>query len=101
MGGRGDLWMMSSKPGSLFIALMVPGVCLAPMVTACALSGLTRDTSPAVSEFLWTFAVATAALNFLKFLPFRLLDAGRCLQVSSQSSLRGSTGPLMERWLRR
>lgn len=84
-----------------FFALMVPGVCLAPMVTTCALSGLTRDTAPAVSEFLWTFTVANAALNFLKTLPFRLLDAGWCLQVSSQSSLPGSTGPLMERRLRR
>ncbi len=85
----------ASQEKAFFISLMGPGICLAPMITAYALSGLTWDTAPAVSEFLWTFAVVTAALNFFNLLPFWPLDGGRCLQVISQSFWPGSTAPLM------
>ncbi|MGB3315094.1 MAG: site-2 protease family protein [Albidovulum sp.] len=85
----------ASQEKAFFIALMGPGICLAPMVTAYALAGLTWDTAPAVSEFLWTFALVTAAINFFNLLPFWPLDGGRCIQLISQSFWPGSTGPIM------
>lgn len=85
----------ASQEKAFFIALMGPGICLAPMVTAFALSGLVWDAAPAVADFLWIFGMVTAALNFFNLLPFWPLDGGRCVQLISQSFWPGSTGPLM------
>jgi Zn-dependent protease len=85
----------ASQEKAFFIALMGPGICLAPMVTAYALADQFWFSSPLLSQFLWTFAVVTAALNFFNLLPFWPLDGGRCVQLISQSFWPGSTGPIM------
>lgn len=85
----------ASQDKAFFIALMGPGICLAPMVTAHALADQFWFAAPAVSQFLWSFALVTAALNFLNLLPFWPLDGGRCIQLISQSFWPGSTGPIM------
>ncbi|WP_208347589.1 metalloprotease [Pseudaestuariivita rosea] len=64
-----------------FISLMGPGICLAPMVLAFAVSGLTVETWPQVSHFLWIFASVMGVLNFFNLLPFWPLDGGRCVRI--------------------
>ena len=85
----------ASQEKAFFIALMGPGICLAPMVTAYALADHLYYTAPMLSQFLWTFALVTAALNFFNLLPFWPLDGGRCIQLISQSFWPGSTAPFM------
>lgn len=85
----------ASQEKAFFIALMGPGICLAPMVTAYALADHFLYTAPMLSQFLWTFALVTGALNFFNLLPFWPLDGGRCVQLISQSFWPGSTGPIM------
>ncbi|MGC1429995.1 MAG: site-2 protease family protein [Albidovulum sp.] len=85
----------ASQEKAFFIALMGPGICIAPMVAAYALADMLWDTAPYGAQFLQTFAMVTAALNFFNLLPFWPLDGGRCVQLISQSFWPGSTATLM------
>ena len=71
----------ASQEKDFFITLMGPGICLAPMVTAYALSDLLDENAPAAADFLWIFAQVTAALNFFNLLPIWPLDGGRCVRI--------------------
>jgi Zn-dependent protease len=70
-----------TQAGDFFVSLMGPGFCLAPMALAYALSDMTYDIAPGMSDMLLTFAVATGALNFLNLLPFWPLDGGHCVRL--------------------
>ncbi|WP_298260277.1 site-2 protease family protein [uncultured Litoreibacter sp.] len=80
-----------SQAHDFFITLMGPGICLAPMAFAYALADVVQPVSPAAAEFLWTFALVTAALNFFNLLPFWPLDGGRCLRILTDTFAPGAT----------
>lgn len=71
----------ASHVKDFFIALLGPGICIAPMVLGFVLADMTYYTMPEVSRFLWIFASVTAILNFFNLLPFWPLDGGRCLRI--------------------
>lgn len=71
----------ASQEKDFFITLMGPGICIAPMVLAIALTDVAWSISPEAGMFLAIFASVTGALNFFNLLPFWPLDGGRCLSV--------------------
>jgi Zn-dependent protease len=73
----------ASQEKDFFITLMGPGICLAPMLLAMALTQMDVIwmQAPDVALFLAIFATVTGALNFFNLLPFWPLDGGRCLSV--------------------
>ncbi|MFN4192672.1 MAG: metalloprotease [Tabrizicola sp.] len=75
----------ASHAEEVFITLMGPGICLAPMVLALAVLNLGLIQTPLFNDFLWTFALVTGAINFFNLLPFWPLDGGRCLSMLSQT----------------
>lgn len=68
-----------------FVALMGPGLSLAPMVLALTLSAMLATSAPEASHFLQIFAVTTGALNFVNLLPFWPLDGGRCARIAADN----------------
>lgn len=64
-----------------FIALMGPGISIAPMILAYGLAEYAGYVHPLASQFLYTFANVCAALNFLNLLPLWPLDGGNCVRV--------------------
>jgi Zn-dependent protease len=70
---------------AFFIALMGPGISLAPMVLSFALAPALSTSSPLASEFFLQFALATGALNFVNLLPIWPLDGGRCVRLLVQA----------------
>lgn len=79
----------ASHAEDVFITLMGPGICLAPMALALTVLDTGLIQSPLVTDFLWTFALVTGAINFFNLLPFWPLDGGRCLSVLSQTFAPG------------
>jgi Zn-dependent protease len=71
----------STQKKAFFIALMGPGISVAPMVLAFGLSNYAWRVSPQAGQFLDIFAHVTAALNFFNLLPFWPLDGGRCVRM--------------------
>jgi Zn-dependent protease len=71
----------ASQEKDFFIALLGPGICIAPMVLAYVASDYLVLDYPYVVEFLWTFAMIMGAINFFNLLPFWPLDGGRCLAI--------------------
>ncbi len=71
----------ATQKKDFFITLMGPGISVAPMVLAYAISKYAYSFSPEVGEFFYIFASVTAVLNFLNLLPFWPLDGGRCLRT--------------------
>ncbi|MCI2400266.1 hypothetical protein [Aliiroseovarius subalbicans] len=78
---------------AFFIALMGPGVSLAPMVLSFALVDVLAPHAPLASDFFLQFALATGALNFVNLLPLWPLDGGRCIRIMVQAQFPG-VGPL-------
>lgn len=70
---------------SFFIALMGPGICIAPMVLAYSLSDLLAWHAPEIAHAAWVFAIVTGALNFFNLLPLWPLDGGRCVKLLTQT----------------
>lgn len=71
----------ASQEKDVFITLLGPGICIAPMVLAYVASDYLVLDYPYVVEFLWTFAMLMGALNFFNLLPFWPLDGGRIIAV--------------------
>jgi Zn-dependent protease len=81
----------AAQDRAFFIALMGPGICLAPMVLAFAISDLAYPTWPLVSGFLYVFAMVLGSFNFFNLLPFWPLDGGRMVQILTQTYMPWAT----------
>lgn len=77
----GGYAISSRAPGTqeeqVFVSLMGPAICLAPMVLAYALLPWAAETVPQAVYPLAVFASVNAALNFLNLIPLWPLDGGR------------------------
>ena len=67
----------------LFVALMGPGLCLAPMVLAHLAAIWLAPTLPEIATSFRIFAVTCGTVNFISLLPFWPLNGGRCARVSA------------------
>lgn len=67
----------STQEEQVFVSLMGPAICLAPMVLAYALIPLAVINAPDLVYPLAVFASVNGALNFLNLVPIWPLDGGR------------------------
>ena len=67
------------------VALMGPGLCIAPVVFAMTLAHALAPSAPDVSYYLGVFAVTCGAFNFVNLLPFYPLDGGRCARIAANN----------------
>ena len=68
---------VDTQEEDVFITLMGPAICLAPMLLAYALVPFATQYFPAAAGPLYTFAGIAGALNFFNLLPIWPLDGGR------------------------
>lgn len=68
---------VDTQEEDVFITLMGPAICLAPMLLAYGLAQLSIEYYPAALYPLLTFAGIAGALNFFNLLPIWPLDGGR------------------------
>lgn len=68
---------VATQEEDVFITLMGPAICLAPMVLAFALVPIAANMFPPAVGPLLTFASICGALNFFNLLPIWPLDGGR------------------------
>ena len=78
MGG----YAISNRPvdtqeEDVFISLMGPAICIAPMLLAYALMPVATYVHPPAYYWLFTFASISGALNFFNLLPLWPLDGGK------------------------
>lgn len=69
----------------LFVALMGPGFCLAPMVLAHLGSIWLAPSNPEVAASFQIFAITCGTVNFISLMPFWPLDGGRCARIAAAS----------------
>ncbi|MGB5557035.1 MAG: hypothetical protein WBN04_03380 [Paracoccaceae bacterium] len=69
----------------LFVALMGPGFCLAPMVLAHLAAIALAPHNPEVAASFRAFAITCGTVNFISLLPFWPLDGGRCVRIAAAS----------------
>ena len=67
----------STQEERVFVSLMGPAICLAPMVLAMALVPIVQTAYPAAAYPLFVFASVCGALNFFNQLPIWPLDGGK------------------------
>jgi Zn-dependent protease len=79
----------ASQEKNFFIALLGPGICIAPMVLAFVASDHLMYVAPEFAQFLYVFALVMGGLNFFNLLPFWPLDGGRCLAFLCNSFAPG------------
>jgi len=68
---------IDTQEEDVFITLMGPAICLAPMVLAYGLAFAMAGVNPEIRYALLTFAGVSGALNFFNLLPIWPLDGGR------------------------
>lgn len=74
-----------SDLAAFFILLMGPGLSLAPMVAAFAVSDVFAADAPGLASAARAFAFAVGALNFVALLPLWPLDGGRLIRIIVQA----------------
>ena len=81
----------ASHENDLFISLMGPAICLAPMVLCFALSDLVVEQAWGVANFLYILGLVMGSLNFFNLLPFWPLDGGKITRVLTFTYIPGAT----------
>lgn len=76
---------LKTEGDAFFVALMGPGLSLAPMVLAMTLSVALAQPAPELAKVLQIFGVTCAALNVVNLLPFWPLDGGHCARMSARN----------------
>ena len=67
----------ASHDEDLFVSLMAPAICLAPMVLCFVLSDLLAEQAWGLANFLYILGLVMGSLNFFNLLPFWPLDGGK------------------------
>ena len=81
----------ATQDRALFIALMGPAICLAPMGLSFALANYAFDVAPLTAAFLFAFGMVLASFNFFNLLPFWPLDGGKIVQILCQTYIPWAT----------
>jgi Zn-dependent protease len=81
----------ASHETDLFISLMGPAICLAPMVLCFALSDLVVDQAWGLANFLYILGLVMGSLNLFNLLPFWPLDGGKVVRVLTYTYMPGAT----------
>lgn len=76
---------LTTEAQAFFVALMGPGLCLAPVAFAMTSSFALADIAPVTADYLVIFAVTCGAFNFVNLLPFFPLDGGRCARIAANN----------------
>lgn len=66
---------------AFFVALMGPGISIAPMALAYSLSVALSQHDPQAASLFRVFAVTCGTMNFITLLPFWPLDGGKCARL--------------------
>jgi Zn-dependent protease len=81
----------ASHENDLFISLMGPAICLAPMVLCFALSDVVVQSAWGAANFLYILGLVMGSLNFFNLLPFWPLDGGKITRVLTYTYMPGAT----------
>lgn len=81
----------ASHEDDLFISLMGPAICLAPMCLSFALSDLVVERAWGLANFLYILGLVMGSLNFFNLLPFWPLDGGKITRVLTFTYLPAAT----------
>jgi Zn-dependent protease len=80
----------ASHDEDLFISLMGPAICLAPMVMSFVLSDLVAEQAWGLANFLYILGLVMGSLNFFNLLPFWPLDGGKIAQTLTYTYAPGA-----------
>lgn len=89
--GAGQRANLDDPLARAFVALMGPGLTLAPMGLSFALSNLWATSHTGLAETAWLFGVTCGAYGFVCLLPFPPLPGGRVLQSVARGLMPGLT----------
>lgn len=81
----------ASHEDDLFISLMGPAICLAPMVLCFVLSDLVVEQFWGLANFLYILGLVMGSLNFFNLLPLWPLDGGKIVQTLTHTYAPGAT----------
>ena len=81
----------ASHESDLFINLMGPAICLAPMALCFVLSDLVAQQAWGLANFLYILGLVMGSLNFFNLLPFWPLDGGKITRILTFTYIPGAT----------